>query len=229
MLLTLCLTLGIANVFIMVVAAGSTEPMFAAGGQHSLALKSDGTVWAWGLNDYNQLGNGTATNSSKPVQVPGLNNASAIAAGYFHSLALKSDGTVWAWGLNGHGRLGNGTTVDSGTPVQVLGLSNVSAIVAGHDHSLALKSDGTVWAWGANHIGQLGNGTTANSSTSVQVTGLLLSPLPETPTSMVSDTDAGEGSIGFSPSAIVLIVGAGLLVVLVLVLIIRHDKESSSK
>ena len=72
----------------------------AAGGDHSLALKSDGTVWAWGDNYYGQLGDGTTTNQPSPVQVPGLTGVIAVAAGYSHSLAVKNDGTVWAWGYN---------------------------------------------------------------------------------------------------------------------------------
>src|SRR3989449_446039 len=70
----------------------------AGGGFHSLALKSDGTVWAWGYNADGELGNGTFTNSNAPVQVLRLSGVTAIAGGGFHSLALKSDGTVWAWG-----------------------------------------------------------------------------------------------------------------------------------
>ena len=144
---------------------------------YSLALKSDGTVWAWGLNSNGQLGNGTITNSSTPVQVSGLTNVVAIAGGGAHSLALKSDGTVWAWGLNSNGQLGNGTTTDSHTPVQVEGpggtgdLMGVVAIAGGSDHSLALKSDGTAWAWGYNSNGELGNNSTTGSNTPVQVEG----------------------------------------------------------
>src|SRR5207245_7369310 len=99
-----------------------------AGGRHSLALKSDGTVWAWGLNIAGELGNGTNTNSNTPVQVSGLSGVTAIAVGFLHSLALKSDGTVWAWGDNDQGQLGNGTNTSSNTPVQVSGLGGVGVI-----------------------------------------------------------------------------------------------------
>jgi len=144
----------------------------AAGGYQSMALKSDGTVWAWGNNVYGQLGDGTTTNRSTPVQVGGLSGVVAVAAGAYHSMALKSDGTVWAWGRNFGGSLGDGTTLDRSTPVQVLGLTGVSALAAGRWYGMALKSDGTVWAWGANGYGQLGDGTKANRSTPVQVIGL---------------------------------------------------------
>ena len=148
-----------------------TKPAIAAGGDHSLMLRYDGTVWASGNNGYGQLGDGTTTTRSTPVQVSGLTNITAIAAGWYHSLALRSDGTVWAWGWNGAGQLGDGTTTDRSTPVQVSSLTNITAIAAGAAHSLAIKSDGTVWAWGNNGAGQLGDGTTTYRTTPVQVSG----------------------------------------------------------
>ncbi|MFD1953876.1 fibronectin type III domain-containing protein [Paenibacillus thailandensis] len=143
-----------------------------AGGHHTLALNQNGTVWAWGSNEYGQLGDGSTTNRSTPVQVQGLSSATAIALGDNHSLAIKSDGTVWAWGSNGYGQLGDGSIIERHTPVQVEGLSSVIDIAANFGHSLALKSDGTVWAWGNNELGQLGDGSTTNRSTPVQVQGL---------------------------------------------------------
>lgn len=136
------------------------------GNGFSLALKSDGTVWAWGNNDCGQLGNGTTVNSVVPVKVKDLSNIIAIAAGYDHCLALSRNGTVWAWGGNSRGQLGNGLFEDYGStvPVQVLGpggdgyLSGVKAIAAGYQYSMALMDDGTVWAWGDNASGSLGIG-----------------------------------------------------------------------
>ena len=154
-------------------SAAATTPKIASGRAHAIALKSDGTVWAWGYNDDGQLGDGTTTNRSTPVQISGLSDVTAIAGGWSHTIALKSDGTVWAWGNNEDGRLGDGTTTSSSTPVQVSGLSDVTAIAGGKYHTIALKSDGTVWAWGNNEDGQLGNGATAyKSPTPVQVSGL---------------------------------------------------------
>ncbi len=153
----------------------------AAGGSHSLALKTDGSVWAWGGNWYGQLGDATTTDRHTPIQVKGsggsgfLSDITAISAGDGHSLALKSDGTVWAWGDNYYGQLGDNTTTQRNTPIQVLGaggsgyLTNVSAISAGAFFSLALKKDGTVWAWGQNDNGQLGDNTTTERDVPVQV------------------------------------------------------------
>jgi RHS repeat-associated protein len=146
------------------VTPGATTGAAAAGYAHTLAVRADGTVWAWGSDYYGQLGNGTTGGTStSPVQVPGL--ATAVAAGYGHSVALRTDGTVAGWGLNTSGQLGNGSTANTNTPVSASGLTGVTAVAAGYSHSLALKSDGTVWAWGSNNNGQLGNGTTSTGAT----------------------------------------------------------------
>ena len=132
----------------------------SAGYYHSLALKSDGTAWAWGDNDNGQLGDGTTDQRLTPVQVDTSELFVSISAGGFHSLALKADGTVWGWGNNDYGQLGDGTTDQRLTPVQTNTSEVFTAISAGGFHSLALKSDGTAWAWGDNGNGQLGDGTT---------------------------------------------------------------------
>jgi alpha-tubulin suppressor-like RCC1 family protein len=144
----------------------------AGGYYHTVVLKDDSTVWAWGYNNYGQLGDGTAINRNTPVQVPGLSGIKAIACGYYHTVALKDDGTVWAWGYNYYGQLGDGTTTNRNYPVQVPGLSGITAIASGYYHTIALKDDGTVWTWGYNNYGQLGDGTAINRNTPVQVPGL---------------------------------------------------------
>jgi alpha-tubulin suppressor-like RCC1 family protein len=154
--------------------SGVTVTAVAAGWGYSLALASDGTVWAWGKNNEGQIGDGTTTNRATPVQVGGLSGitVTALASAYESSFALTSDGTAWAWGYNSNGQLGDGTTTNRATPVQVSGLSGVTALAAGDRHALALKWDGTLWAWGENNEGQLGDGTTTDRHTPVP------SPLP---------------------------------------------------
>ncbi|QQS28707.1 MAG: T9SS type A sorting domain-containing protein [Sphingobacteriales bacterium] len=139
---------------------------------HSMALKNDGTVWAWGSNLYGGLGNGSTINTNVPVQTLLLNNIIAISAGGWHSVALKDDGTVWTWGWNIDGQLGDGTLNDRILPGMVNGLSDITAISAGTYHVLALKVDGTVWAWGDNISGQIGDGTNIDRTIPVQVVGL---------------------------------------------------------
>lgn len=140
---------------------GSASVIFtdiAVGYDHTVALDSAGNVWAWGSNNYGQVGDGTLTDRLVPVQVDGVTNITEIVAGVYHTLALDNFGSIWAWGTNGHGQLGNGTQDTSAVPVQVSGLNNVIAIAAGNFHSIALQGDGTVWTWGMNSSYQLGHG-----------------------------------------------------------------------
>ncbi|WGD36551.1 hypothetical protein [Lysinibacter sp. HNR] len=145
----------------------------AAGGAFSLAFGSDGNLYGWGTNGFGQLGNGTNTNSSTPVQVinpPGV-TYTQVVAGDRHSLAFGDDGNLYAWGENGFGQLGDGTTTDRSSPVPVQTPPGVSytQVVAGGFFSLALGSDGNLYAWGSNWTGQLGNGTNIDSAEPVQV------------------------------------------------------------
>jgi len=144
----------------------SNVTAIAAGGGHSLFLKSDGSLWAMGFNQWGQLGDGIGTfDSDNSTNIPELivaSNVTAIAAGQVHSLFLKSDGSLWAMGLNDWGQLGDGSAYyDSNSctnrPEQIVA-SNVTAIAAGYYHSLFLKSDGSLWAMGGNFFGQLGDG-----------------------------------------------------------------------
>ena len=161
---------------VITLPGGVTPTGGAAGGDHTLAIGSNGALYAWGLGTDGQLGNGTTTSSSTPVQVslpPGVVPV-AVAAGDDHSLALGSNGTLYAWGYNGYGQLGNGTKTTEDTPVTVTFPSGVTAIAiaAGEDLSLALGSDGNVYAWGDGNLGALGQGNQRNSSTPLKV------PLP---------------------------------------------------
>lgn len=150
---------------------------------HTVALKGDGTVRAWGYNLYGGLGDGTQTDSTVPVQTIDPNDPTgyltgviAVEAGRQYSLALKADGTVWSWGGNFRGMLGDGTQNPSSVPIQVIDpadptgyLRGVTAISAGQLHSAALKGDGTIRTWGINTNGELGDGTAVERWSPVQV------------------------------------------------------------
>ncbi len=154
----------------------------SGGGLFSLALRSDGSVWAWGDNTFGQHGDGTTVSAygPPPVNLPnpvsGLTDVTSIFASWEHALALRSDGTVVAWGRNIYGQIGDGTGgwwIQRNLPVSVSGLPRVIAVAAGIYHSLALDADGTVWAWGDNKYGQSGDGTaTQQHNTPVRVRDL---------------------------------------------------------
>ncbi|WP_083770243.1 RCC1 domain-containing protein [Citrifermentans bemidjiense] len=120
----------------------------SAGTRHTIALKSDGTLWSWGYNAFGQLGDGTTVNRYVPVQIGDDNKWISISAGVDFTLALKSDGTLWGWGRNDLGQLGDGTTTFRYSPVQIGNSTDWISIHAGGYHAAALKSDGTLWAWG---------------------------------------------------------------------------------
>ena len=149
------------------VGTGNNWSMVVAGElAHSLALRSDGTLWAWGNNGNGQHGDGTSSQKLHPVQTGSEANWKSIAGGGAHMLAIKFDGSLWAWGFNGYGQVGDGTATGPVNhsrydPVQITDQSwqNVSA---GLNHSIAIRSDGTLWTWGDNNTGQVGDGTTAN-------------------------------------------------------------------
>ena len=148
----------------------SKKPMVAGGLWHNLALKADGSVWAWGDNRYGQCGLSQMSVISAPVCIQSLTQVIAIAAGDYHSLALTSDGRVWSWGRNQFGQLGDQTTINRFKPSHVFGLEHMIDIAAGsRGHSIALHSNGSLWAWGNNMFGQLGDGTQTNRSIPVQV------------------------------------------------------------
>jgi alpha-tubulin suppressor-like RCC1 family protein len=138
---------------------GITVNALATGAAHSLAVRGDGIVLAWGENMFGQLGRGVNTpRELAAARVPDLSEVKVVAAGRFFSLALRRDGTVWGWGSNGSGELGDGTTEGRYSPVQAKGLGDIVSIAAGGDHTIALKADGTVWTWGNNAYGQIGSG-----------------------------------------------------------------------
>ena len=149
---------------------GTTVEAISAAGRYSLALLSDGSVWAWGYNSYSGLD--FTAQSNVPAKIPSLTGVTEISAGLYHVLVLLNDGTVEALGYNVAGQLGNGTTVSSTVPVVVTGLTNVQTIIAGYKTSYAILNDGTVKGWGDNTYHELNDGTTTNQTSPVAVLGL---------------------------------------------------------
>ena len=122
--------------------------MIAPGGRHTLGVRSDGTLWAWGSNDAGQLGTGKKADERAPIRIGAGTNWIIVAAGEFHSIGLQRNGTLWVWGKNSSGQLGNFTTADEQAPIQVDNGTNWVAIAAGRTHTLGMKSDGSLWSWG---------------------------------------------------------------------------------
>jgi len=130
---------------------------------HTMVIRDDGSLWAWGCNQFGKLGDGTDIWQHTPVRVidDGVITGSA---GRSHTMAVRADGSLWAWGSNHDGQLGDGTTVDRFNPVRIMG--DVAAVSAGGSHTLAIRSDGSLWAWGSNRFGELGYGDYGSVGTS---------------------------------------------------------------
>ncbi|MCL2814558.1 MAG: S-layer homology domain-containing protein [Oscillospiraceae bacterium] len=162
----------------------------SAGGMYTMALDANGSIWAWGANESGQLGDGSTTFKTTPMQIPSNVRFTQVSAGGAHTMALDSEGRLWAWGFNESGQLGDGTTTLKSAPMQIsfnsgqLGdgtntlkttqqqiLSNVrfTQVSAGFRHTMAIDSEGRLWAWGDNYNGQLGDGTTTNRTVPVQI------------------------------------------------------------
>ena len=140
---------------------------------HSLAVRQNGTAWAWGNNSCGKLGDGTTTIRSSPVSViGGFTDWCQVDAGMCQSLGLRTNGTVWSWGYGGTGVLGDGSTAAKSSPVSVIGgFTDWCQVSAGCIHSMAVRTNGTAWAWGAGSYGKLGTNNTNNFSSPVSVIG----------------------------------------------------------
>ena len=137
----------------------------STGRAHTLAIKSDGSLWTWGSNYYGQLGDGTTVERIAPLKI--MEDVSSISTGSYQSFAIKTDGSLLAWGYNQYGELGDGTSSNQLIPVKTM--EDISSVVAGHGHGLAIKSDDTLWSWGWNGDGQLGDGSRINKISPIHV------------------------------------------------------------
>ncbi len=146
----------IFSMLLMSTAFAQKVVQVSSSANHVLALREDGTVWAWGSNSSGQLGDSTNVNRTAPVQVVGLGGVVEVAAGNSHSLARKTDGTVWAWGSNLSGELGDGTLRTARSEAKpVLGLAYVVQLRAYSQFNTAKTSDSDAWAWGSSVHGSL--------------------------------------------------------------------------
>jgi alpha-tubulin suppressor-like RCC1 family protein len=155
---------------VQTVSGGTDWRSVSAGNSFAAAIKTDGTLWNWGLGSSGQLGNNAIADQSSPVQtVSGGSNWRSVSAGAGHTAATKTDGTLWTWGCGSIGQLGNNAIANQSSPVQtVSGGTNWRTVSAGSYHTAAIKTDGELWLWGSGTIGLLGTNSTTNRSSPVQ-------------------------------------------------------------
>ena len=155
----------------------------SAGRANAFAIRSDGSLWGWGDNGAGQLGDGTRTSRSTPVQIKVSSNGisaswASVVSGHFHAVALKTDGSLWTWGVNVHGELGDGTggrgwgdrSDDRHSPARVGVDYDWVSIAASDGYTVAMRANGSLWTWGDNQWGQLGDGTTTSRSSPLRIT-----------------------------------------------------------
>lgn len=156
---------------VQTITGGSNWSQVSCGETSTAAIKTDGTLWTWGLNSSGELGDGTTISRSSPVQtITGGSNWSKISVGRLHTAAIKTDGTLWLWGLGTSGQLGDNTTISKSSPVQAVTAGTTwSKVSAGSAYTGAIKTDGTLWLWGYNYqYGNLGDNSQVNRSSPVQ-------------------------------------------------------------
>lgn len=164
---------------------GEWRSVDCSGSNYTMAIKSDGSLWGWGDDDYGQIcvthtDMYTFTKSSTthyaaliPTHITGdTYDWQQISCGYYHTAGIKADGSLWLWGRDIYGELGDGANSNSkSSPVQTICGGNDWAQVSCGYHTAAIKTDGTLWTWGLNWEGQVGNGTTINTSSPAQIAG----------------------------------------------------------
>ena len=141
------------------IGSDTTWQKVATSYQTSYGLKTDGTLWAWGLNSSGQVGDGTSTDKLVPTQI--LSQVKSLFVGNQSVFVIKNDGTLYGWGLNTGGQLGDNSKQNRYLPIKITNDTDWLTVATGNNHTLALKKDGSLWAWGQNNYGKLGDGGTA--------------------------------------------------------------------
>jgi len=153
----------------------TTPRTFSSGSNYSVATKTDGTLWAWGYNDYGNMGDNDRTRRSSPTQIPG-STWNKVSAFFVTTLAIKTNGELWAWGNNDEGQLGQSNKTQYSSPVQIPG-TTWQDVAMGYQQAIATKTDNTMWAWGSNEYGILGINNQTNYSSPKQVPGSWILPI----------------------------------------------------
>ena len=150
-------------------SGGTDWKQVSCGEYHTAAIKTDGTLWSWGVNYAGQLGiNNTTTRSTPVTTFAGGNNWKSVACGTDFTAAIKTDGSLWTWGYNVDGRLGINNTANRNTPVTTFaGGNDWKSVSAGGGYTAAIKTDGSLWVWGSNTDGRLGTNDTNTRTTPV--------------------------------------------------------------
>jgi alpha-tubulin suppressor-like RCC1 family protein len=155
---------------IQTISGGTNWRTVSAGNGHTGAIKTDGSLWLWGVGDSGRLGNNAITRQSSPIQtISGGTNWRTVNVSTLHTAAIKTDGSLWLWGDGGLGRLGNNEITSQSSPIQTIsGGTNWRTVSAGNGHTAAIKTDGTLWLWGVGCFGRLGNNEITSQSSPIQ-------------------------------------------------------------
>ena len=153
----------------MQIGADTNWASVSATDGYTMAVRDDGSLWAWGRNSWGQLGDGTITTRYAPVRIGADYNWESVSAGGFHTVAIRIDGSLWAWGENTNGSIGDGTTIQALVPVRIGADYDWVSVSAGGGYTMAIRSDGSLWAWGLNSNGELGDGTTTRRLIPVRI------------------------------------------------------------
>ena len=153
---------------VQTIAFGTNWKQVFCGYAHTIATKTDGTLWVWGLNSNGQIGDNTIANYSSPVQTVTFGSTwKQASGGKLHTACVKTDGSLWIWGNNDQGQLGDNTIIKRSSPVQTIAFgTNWKQVFCGYRSTTAIKTDGSLWLWGNNGYGQLGDNTTATKRSS---------------------------------------------------------------